>query len=1357
MTKTSTTAGTIARSSGADSNPSARTSDIPETIRELVKGFGANRPGLEALHMAGRGITYGELETRVIQIGNALLNMGIGRGDRIGILAENRLEWPIAYLAVTSIGATAVTLDIFLTDREIATVLETCTPRMVFTSNKYLSKITAAQEKLSSLRQVVCFDDNEPGPGRFSFESIAAQGQRQLAEGTDRFGDVEVDPESIAQIIFLSTTLGVELSHRCLMANLEGIVPLMGGRECYEKQWLDILPFHHSWPTTVGLLVPLVTSSTITILATSKMDQVLTVIKEREIDNLMLVPALVERLYQSIYVQAKEDGLFDGLDLPPSASPAQSFDIALAQPGRRDTLNATLDRLGLGRMTSIWSAGAHLYLGAVAEMKALGLNILDSYGLTETGPIISHGTDRCFKMGAAGRVIHTAEVEIDKPDKYGNGEILARGPVLMSGYFGNPQATAAAFDEDGWLHTGDLGALDDDGYLFITGRCKNIIVNSGGKNIYPEEIEAAIRNSPLIADVVVTPKIVGRRELPFAIVQPDIEAIWFHEREKKHRLSDEDIRSLIQREIQTTTAEIAHYKLPEDFEITFDDLDTESYRSRRLFFEDPVSGDPTAKEKHRRGAGDRAREQEPGSGRIGMEALAGAVATFLCQRIAGALKIDPTTVNAETSFFEYLSSLDIIDVAAVIEGDLKIKLYPPMLFEHINIVSLAGYFATEFREEFIALLGEEQIKAAAAGWVGKPAQQHDVQASAQRPASAARTIPKRKRPPGNEPIAIVGVAALLPGARDLDEFWDHLAAGDDLISEIPKDRFDWEEYFGDPLAESNKMNTKWGGFIADVDKFDPSFFGISPKEARLMDPQHRKFLETVWKAIEDSGHKPSSLLGANVGLFAGITAYDYAEILRANSPEVGVYTYTSVSPSVLPNRVSYILGIHGPSETVDTACSSALVAIHRARRAIENGECDMAIAGGVNFLLTPELFLSFSKAGMLSPDGRCKTFSSDANGYVRGEGVGAVVLKPLARALADRDHIYAIIKGGAVNHGGRASSMTAPNPNAQAALLVAAYEDAECDPDSVSYIEAHGTGTSLGDPIEINGLKKAFKEMYERAGKAPSKRNFCGLGSVKTNIGHLEGAAGIAGLLKILLAMKHRTLPATLHLREVSPYVDIEDSPFYLTRDRQPWESPTGEGGEAIPRRAGVSSFGVGGANAHIVLEEYNAPEARREADLGEHIVVLSAKKEDRLVAYAREVADYLARERGVGLRLGDIAFTLQNGRDEMAERLAVVTSSADDLRAKLAAFAETGSEIAGLLRGSLAKKDKAAPPDPGITPQAVADAMGAGDNLAIARLWTMGATIDWAGLQKNQAARRISLPTYPFAQKRYWVKSLDE
>jgi acyl transferase domain-containing protein/pimeloyl-ACP methyl ester carboxylesterase/acyl carrier protein len=590
------------------------------------------------------------------------------------------------------------------------------------------------------------------------------------------------------------------------------------------------------------------------------------------------------------------------------------------------------------------------------------------------------------------------------------------------------------------------------------------------------------------------------------------------------------------------------------------------------------------------------------------------------------VKIQNIDGDAELSTFGF-DSLTLTEFVNKVNQKYQVELNPTIFFEYPTLHSFGAYLVKEYQD----VIGTQFIV------------QTKAEIPVQTPVDEAKVFELEKNKANRrhsprfvstpaiagtkserttfEPIAIIGMSGIFPMARDLNQFWENLVEGKDCISEIPKDRWDWREYYGDPKTEKNKTNIKLGGFIDGVDEFDPLFFGISPREAELMDPQQRLLMTYIWKAIEDAGYAAKSLAGTRTGIFVGIADSGYGLLLSKTDTAIESYFSTSMVQSMGPNRMSYFLNIHGPSEPVETACSSALVAINRAASAMENGTCEMAIVGGINTILIPEIHISMSKAGALSIDGRCKTFSNEANGYVRGEGVGMLVLKKLKAAEEAGDHIYGIIRSASENHGGRANSLTAPNPKAQAELLVNAYTRSGIDPRTVTYIEAHGTGTELGDPVEINGLKTAFKELYQATGDPRVAVAHCGLGSVKTNIGHLEIAAGIAGVMKVLLQLKHKTLVKSLHCDVINPYIQLQGSPFYIVQETKEWQALKDAAGKELPRRAGVSSFGFGGANAHIVLEEYIENEGNNQ-DEEPQIIVLSAKNKDRLKEYA---SDFLA------------------------------------------------------------------------------------------------------------------------------------
>ena len=424
-----------------------------------------------------------------------------------------------------------------------------------------------------------------------------------------------------------------------------------------------------------------------------------------------------------------------------------------------------------------------------------------------------------------------------------------------------------------------------------------------------------------------------------------------------------------------------------------------------------------------------------------------------------------------------------------------------------------------------------------------------------------------------EGFAIVGYALRVPGAADADEFWDVLREGRDAVSEVPQDRWDVEEFFDPDPEAPGKIATRRGGFIDDVTGFDASFFGLSTREAIWIDPQHRLLLETAWQAVEHSGTAPSALANTKAGVFIGLSTHDYLGMMseELSYAEIEAYQAIGTSAAAGAGRISYRLGLQGPAVTVDTACSSSLVAVHQACQALRFGECDVALAGGVNVLLSPKSVITFSRAKMLAPDGKCKTFDAAADGYVRGEGCGVIVVKRLEDAIRDGDRIRAVIRGSAINQDGASGGLTVPNGVAQQRVIAEALQRAGVAAGDVGYLEAHGTGTSLGDPIEVQAAGAALGE-----GRDASRPLL--IGSVKTNIGHLEAAAGIAGLIKVILSLEHEELPKHLNFRNPSPHIPWDRLPVRVVDEALPWAR------DGRPRIAGVSSFGFSGTNAHVIV-----------------------------------------------------------------------------------------------------------------------------------------------------------------------------
>ncbi|KYF88597.1 hypothetical protein BE20_22550 [Sorangium cellulosum] len=605
---------------------------------------------------------------------------------------------------------------------------------------------------------------------------------------------------------------------------------------------------------------------------------------------------------------------------------------------------------------------------------------------------------------------------------------------------------------------------------------------------------------------------------------------------------------------------------------------------------------------------------------------------------------------------------------------------------------------------------------------------------------------------------MIGLSAVLPASADIEEFWAHLLAGDQLVTRIPAERIAAATYHPASIGGGRRSDVAWGAFLDGVDAFDAAFFGITPREAELMDPQQRLFLQTAWHAIEDAGYDPRGLANSRTGVFVGVATTDYLDLAMETGAAVDAYMATGLAHSILANRVSFLLGLNGPSEPVNTACSSSLVAIHRALEAIRAGDCDMAIAGGVNLILHSRVSDAFQKAGMLSPTGRCNAFAAGADGFVRGEGVGAVLLKPLRKARADGDPIRGVIRGSAINHNGRSGTLVAPRLDAQVDVLVRAYVNAGVDPSTVGLIEAYGVGADLSDQVEILGLKRAFGELYQRWG-LPAPEPTCAIGSVKTNVGSLETASGIASLAKVLLAMKHAQLPmnANASASALNPHIDLGGSPFYLLDRTAAWPRIVDPRAGRAPRRAGISAFGYGGVNAHIVVEEPPASEAAAETDAGPRILVLSARTEERLRAYASRLARSLRREieAGAAPALRDLAFTLQVSRASWECRAAAVVSDLASALSALDAVASGEVRASGVLLGEVPKRTvKSALARPSAAEQEEQATLIADRQWkALARRWVEGESVEWTRLYADGAApRRVSLPGYPFERRRHWL-----
>jgi 3-oxoacyl-(acyl-carrier-protein) synthase/acyl carrier protein len=663
-----------------------------------------------------------------------------------------------------------------------------------------------------------------------------------------------------------------------------------------------------------------------------------------------------------------------------------------------------------------------------------------------------------------------------------------------------------------FLRTGDLGFFHED-ELFITGRLKDLIIIRG-RNHYPQDIELTVEQSHEAFE--------PSMGAAFSIdVDGEEQLVVTYEAARKHRKADIIEVAAAARRAVAENHQLRLYSLALLKPMSIPK--TSSGKVKRhacrlgyldgslsiinLWTSDELLSQPAAE------------PVEPAAEPVEMvEARTPGLESFrervnierwLVERVATLLKVAPFRIDVREPFAYYgLDSAQAVELAGDLESWLGRTLSPTLVWDYPNIAELSAHLAGANASTTSASLVTTTM-------------------------DTFSTDSVVVEPVETDPIVVVGLSCRFPGAEDAEAFWQNLVQGVDSITEVPADRWTSADFY-DEAGTRGKMTTKWGGFLDNIDQFDPKFFGISPREASRMDPQQRLLLEVTWEALENAGQNPDELAGSRTGVYVGISSYDYSHLQFSSAELIDAYAGTGNAHSIASNRLSYVLDLQGPSMAIDTACSSSLVAIHQAIRSLRSGESDMALAGGVNLLLAPELTIAFSQARMMAGDGRCKTFDARADGYVRGEGCGMVVLKRLSDAERHGDPILAVLMGSAVNQDGRSNGLTAPNGRAQQAVIRSALVDAGLKAADIDYIEAHGTGTPLGDPIEIASLRAVLD-----AHISGSEGRSVQLGSVKTNIGHLEAAAGIAGVIKVILALQHGRIPPHLNYTELNPYIDL--------------------------------------------------------------------------------------------------------------------------------------------------------------------------------------------------------------------------
>ncbi|MFI1358247.1 type I polyketide synthase [Streptomyces sp. NPDC020898] len=1188
-----------------------------ESIVEATEGGARRLPdkvaiiGLEDGEREAEAVTFAQLDSRARSFATHLQTEGLA-GERVLIMLPQGVEYAVAFLGC--LYANAVAVPAFPPNKSrrgerVEGIVRDCAPRLA---------VVAAQ-RADALRTQLPAD------------CAVMTADELTAAAPSQWARPEIDPDGVAYLQYTSgssgTPRGVMVTQRNVMHQLRLLHHALELRE--DEVSVSWLPMFHDFGLVAGLLYPLTVGAT----------------------NVMMAPvAFVQQPLRWLTAVTRYRAAI-------TFGPNFALDLCCDRIGSQDRAGLELSSLRLLVMGSEpirpqsmeRFASDFSHYGFSVERFAPGYGMAESTlavtvracrdPLTITSFDIEElsrgrlkevpdGYPASRRLPSNGNVSLDTELLIVDPDTCEpcpdglSGEIWLAGRTVTPGYWGRPDETEQAFGArlaDGrgpFLRTGDLGARIGR-HTYITGRRKDLIIVRG-VNHYPQDIELTVAEAH--------PALPRDKGVAFSVdIDGEERLVIVSELARSHfRTTDpEDIARSVQlavAEEHELAAEAIVLLRPAQLPVTSSGK-VRRQTTKQLYLAGELSPFHTFPAY---GAVARTLARPPRADTPGSHA---ALVAWLAGRIAERTKIAPKDVSADAPFGAFgLDSGSLVGLSGELSEHLGRPVEATDMYDHPTIARLAD-----------ALLADVPEVTAAAG--------------------TAEVVDERAGKA--EPTAIVGMACRVPGAGSVEEFWELLAEGRDALREIPPERERLGYRFDDGQPH-------FGGFISGVDEFDPGFFGISRTEGESMDPQQRLLLTTVWRALEDAGVSRDAIAGSRTGVFVGISTNDYRQLQARDGAGTTAHDGTGTALSIAANRISYHFDLRGPSQAVDTACSSSLVALHQACSSLQHGECDTAIVAGVNLLLDPALTTVFAKAGMLAPDGRCKTFDAHADGYVRGEGCGVVVLKRHRDARRAHDRIHALVRGSAVNSDGQSNTLTAPNGPAQQEVMLAALAAAGTPPKHIGYVEAHGTGTPLGDPIEM----AALRTVYEAADGSP-----LWVGSVKTNIGHLEAAAGIIGLIKTTLCLQHREIPASLHFSLLNPYIDLEGSRCRIPTATTPWPDSRSE------RAAAVSSFGFGGTNAHVILSEAPRQEAPRpiSGDTAWSILPISAKSRSALRQLAEGYADLLTARPAGDLPLPSITHTAGARRTHHDHRLAVLARSADEAAELLDGYGrgEPSSELA--------------------------------------------------------------------------------
>ncbi|MBO1049492.1 MAG: AMP-binding protein [Dolichospermum sp. DEX182a] len=1173
-------------------------------------------------------ITYGELDKQAKAIAAHLQSMQM-QGERALLLYPSGLEFITAFFGCLYAGVIAVPVNL---------------PRQNQKLSRLLSIVNDAQAKVALTTTSVLADLEKRWLEETELAQVNLVATDTLETPEPEFVSQSVTPESLAFLQYTSgstgTPKGVMVTHGNIIHNQKLIHQAFGHSE--KTIVVGWLPLFHDMGLIGNVLQPLYLGiPSILMPPVAFLQQPV-----RWLSAISRYKATTSGgpnfAYDLCVKQVQPEQLAD-IDL-------SSWDVAFngAEPIRPEILEqfgkkfascgfnyrAFYPCYGMAETTLFTTGGDKNQLPVIQGVKAeeLKQNLVVESDISSPLSRVFVGVGRPY-MDTTVMIVNPESLTPSKQSEVG--EIWISGGSVADGYWNRPQATQETFQsalKDGgegcFLRTGDLGFLSN-GELFVTGRLKDVIIISG-RNHYPQDIELTVENSH--------PALRSNCSAAFAIEKQTGECLVIAcevERTHLRHLNTLEIVRAIQIAVSTEhELEVYGVVLLKTGSIPKTSSGKIQRQACKLGFLEKslnVVGEwQKTLESHQK-INNSNLQQNSLSQNDALQNSSKSVEeiqAWLAQKLAEILQLSPEQIDFKQPLAVYgLSSVKAASIAAELEKWLGMTVAPTIVYDYPTIQALSDYLAPTIA-----------------------------------PIKSSLFVSHRQI--ATEAIAIIGLGCRFPKAKNSQAFWSLLRSGVDAITKVPGSRWESE-------------NT-WGGFLEQVDQFDPQFFSISPREASSMDPQQRLLLEVSWEALENAGLAAAGLVGSRGGVFIGISSGDYAR-LNGNLVNTEAYYGTGNALSITANRLSYLLDWHGPSWAVDTACSSSLVAVHQACQSLSQGECHLALAGGVNLMLSPQLTLTFADAKMMAADGRCKTFDALADGYVRSEGCGVVVLKRLSDALADGDNIQAIIRGSAVNQDGLTNGLTAPNGNSQQDVIHLALAKAGVKPNQITYVETHGTGTALGDPIEVNSLKSVLME--DRELNQP-----CWIGSVKTNIGHLEAAAGIAGLIKVVLSLKHGEIPPHLHLQQLNPYIQLEQTNIKIPTKLQRWLSV----GQS--RLAGVSAFGFGGTNAHVILEEAPIPVSienslkteQNSANLVNrpfHLLTLSAKTEQALADLVQSYQNYL--EINPELAIADVCFSANTGRSHFKHRLAIIAADQQELTDKLAKIIAK-SEVSGVFSAKL-------------------------------------------------------------------------